>query len=379
MKTRINTMRNQIKFFLLSIIIVTGIGSCSDWTDLESKYEPEKFDVGYSKDETYYENLRNFKSTMFDRKLSWAWFGGWTGEGAYLLNSLAGLPDSLDIISIWGGHDMSLTPERKKDLEYVQKVKGSKVLLCIICLDIGDGMTPKGLTTEERKAYWGWVDGDNESIYAAIRKYANAICDKVDEVGYDGFDLDWEPGYAHPFETNKELAPQDRYEVFMEALAERLGPKSGTGKLLCIDGEINAVPTRLVDSFDLFVTQAYVAKSFHALDIRDHFLSYLNKHSPEMDIAELCSKVVVTEKYEDGFFKTGGTTFTLPSGEVINSLKGMAMWNPTYKGIQYERSGGAGVFLVQYEYNVTATNGYTGFYPWIREAIQVMNPSNESN
>lgn len=48
----------------------------------------------------YYAALRAYKQT--DHQVAFGWFGGWSGEGAYMKSSLAGIPDSVDIVSIWG-------------------------------------------------------------------------------------------------------------------------------------------------------------------------------------------------------------------------------------------------------------------------------------
>ncbi len=60
-----------------------------------------------------------------------------TGNGATLEKCLAGLPDSVDFVSIWGNW-RHLTEAQTKDLRYVQNVKGTKALMCFIVQNIGD-------------------------------------------------------------------------------------------------------------------------------------------------------------------------------------------------------------------------------------------------
>lgn len=74
------------------------ISSCSDWTELETKYNENM--TGSTKSPEYYEQLRAYKKT--DHPITFGWFGNWTGKGASLEKCLAGLPDSVDVVSIWG-------------------------------------------------------------------------------------------------------------------------------------------------------------------------------------------------------------------------------------------------------------------------------------
>ena len=50
----------------------------------------------------------------------------------------------------------------------------------------------------------------------------------------------------------------------------------------------------------------------------------------------------------------------------------MARWNPTLDG-RTVRKGGCGVYRIETEY---ALNTRKGTFPWSREAMQAMNPSN---
>lgn len=363
---------------ILLIMAATIFVSCEDWNEVEAKYQVEYIETGSGHDEEYYKNLRAFKATMLDRKLSWGWFGGWAGVGAFMNTSLSGLPDSLDIVSLWGDWTI-LTEARKKDLEYVQKVKGTKVVACSLIGDIGQGFTPEGVDFNE---YWGW-EGDikpsnknevpTEAQEKVIRKYARLTAELILENGYDGYDIDYEIGYGS---SGNLVEYPERLLVYVDELSKYFGPKSGTDKLLIIDGAIRNVPKKIALYFDLYVIQAYRASSFNNLNTGDNrFSQAVNNFKDLMPINEIAEKIVMTEEYEQSQWKTGGVNFTLPDRSVVNSLKGMALWVPEYGGVKYPRSGGSGVYHIEYEYDATATNGYSGFYPWIREAIQVMNPS----
>ena len=365
--------------------------SCEKWTETESKYEPDRIDLGFAKDEAYYANLRAYKSTMFDRRLSWGWFGGWTGVGANMLSSLNGLPDSLDIAAIWGDW-RTMTDERKRDLEYVQKVKGTKVVATEI---IGDfdwrGYAPDDVADEDLLDYWGWegelhpggptVNVPIGSLYtaeptpaqeAAIRKYARAVAELVLSLGYDGYDIDYEIGWGS---RGNLVQYRERLIIYVDELGKYMGPKSGTDKLLIFDGAICNVPEPIGPYLNLFVIQAYYSTHFSNLNNSvDRLFGAVNAFKNVMPVDEIVRKVVMTEDYEGGRGATGGmVSHTLEDGTITNSLKGMALWKPVYNGVKYERSGGFGAYHIEYEYDVVGR--VPGFYPWTREAIQAVNPA----
>ena len=212
-------MKNLIKIFLLSACAATAFTACSDWTETEAK---DGADLTHSnKSEAYYAQLRNYKKT--DHSVAFGWFGNWTGSGVTHENSLAGLPDSTDFVSLWGNWK-NPSEAMLKDLRFVQKTKGTKVLISCLVFDIGDQITPtktdSTLTWKEwRHKFWGWGN-DEASQIAATEKYANAICDTIAKYGYDGFDLDAEPSYAQPFQTDKELWQNAKVmEAFVKTMA----------------------------------------------------------------------------------------------------------------------------------------------------------------
>ena len=143
-----------IPFFGLGLMIT----ACSDWTELEPKYAKDLTQT--DKSEEYYEALRAYKQS--DHAVAFGWYGNATGIGVSLENCLAGLPDSVDFVSLWGGWK-GMTPEVQRDLKYVQTVKGTKALACCIIMEMGDQITPEeyNATREDRHKFWGWVCGDS--------------------------------------------------------------------------------------------------------------------------------------------------------------------------------------------------------------------------
>ncbi|WP_314262745.1 glycoside hydrolase family 18 [Hoylesella nanceiensis] len=349
------------------------LAACSDATDMELKNPADL--TRSNKSEAYYAKLREYKKS--DHQKAFGWFGNWTGAGVSLENSLEGLPDSVDFVSLWGNWK-NLTTAQKEDLKIVQQKKGTKVLMCFLVFDIGDQITPSipedkaaaGTTWKQwRHEFWGW-GSDKASKLAAVEKYANAICDTIDKYNYDGFDIDAEPNYAQPFATDKELWTNgdDLIQKFVETLSKRIGPKSGTGRMLVVDGEPDAFPKELGTHFDYFLLQAYNTSLDSQLDSRfktqvDHFQGVLTTE-------EVAKKIIVCEDFEQ-HSSTGGSNFMARNGVVVPSLLGMAYWIPTYNGQTYTK-GGVGTYHMEYDYGKSSANGT---YKWLRQAIQIMNPS----
>lgn len=369
-------MKSIFKTILFSAFAVASLTACSDATETEIKNPADL--THNNKTEAYYEQLRAYKKT--DHPVAFGWFGQWSGKGASLENSLAGLPDSVDMVSIWGNWN-NPSEEQLKDLRFVQEKKGTKAMICFLVLNIGDQLTPeqpkegpdsKLSWTEWRHKTWGWGSSLESKIEAA-KKYATAICDIIDKYGYDGFDMDAEPHYTHygvnhPYEM-WETDPKI-IKAFVETLAKRLGPASGTDKLLVVDGEPNAIDAKYAKYFNYFILQTYSdGFNVHGFDfLQNRFNTQYNHFQNELSAEEIAKKIIVCENYER-FASTGGFFFNLPTKERVPSLKAFALWNPMLNGITY-RKGGVGTFHMEYEYNVDGK-----FYPSLRQAIQIMNPS----
>lgn len=340
-------MKNIFKLMLLMAAASLTVTACD--TDLEIK-NPANL-TAPDRSPEYYEALRAYKKT--DHAVAFGWFGNWVGSGASLENSLRGLPDSVDFVSIWGNW-RNLSQERKADLEYVQSVKGTRALLCFIVANVGDQLTPDG---EDQFTYWG--SGDE-----AIVNYANAICDTIDKYGYDGFDYDYEPNYGSPGNIS---GKPEAEKVFIETLAKRIGPKSGTGRMLVIDGEPQTINPELGPCFDYFIVQAYSCYGDEDLDGR--LSSTIRNFSGVLEPEDVARKYIVTENFEN-YAAAGGVTYYDRQGNTMMSLEGMARWQPIVNGKKV-RKGGIGTYHMEYEYNA----GKQPTYPALRKGIQIMNPS----
>ncbi len=197
--------------------------------------------------------------------------------------------------------------------------------------------------------------------------YAKALADTMYKYNYDGIDLDYEPGFGGvgPLVGPSYLYPNYRalMESFIKALGQYFGPKSGTDKLLLIDGVPYHLNEGLSEYFNYGIVQSYYSRGDSDLEGR-----FRNAYANGWK----ASQYIFTEDFEWGWANGGSTNYkhTTEDGEVIivNSLKGMALFHPTIDGVK-ERKGGAGTYHMENEYK------HTPDYKYLREAIQIMNPS----
>ena len=111
-------MNRVFGLFVLAMVMV----AC------DTEIENISLQVPVVKDAQYYENLRAYKKS--DHQLAFGWFGGWKAAGTSPVKYLRNLPDSVDVVSIWGTWH-SLTQAQMEDLKYVQEVYGTKVTFTI--------------------------------------------------------------------------------------------------------------------------------------------------------------------------------------------------------------------------------------------------------
>ena len=200
----------------------------------------------------YYADLRAWKQTPHVR--GFGWFGGWTAKGTDPQKYLRMLPDSVDIVSLWGTHG-DLTEAQKADLKLFREVKGGKVLLCWIVQNLGDQLTPQGKSAMD---YWVTEKGGGNFL-EGVKAYANAICDTIEKYDLDGFDLDYEPGYGHSgnmattTDWISETGNVNMY-TFIKTLYDRLNPK---GRIVVMDGEPYYMNRETSKMVAYYIYQAY--------------------------------------------------------------------------------------------------------------------------
>lgn len=373
-------MKKILLIGLTIFICFVGFMSCDDWTDTEAK--------GFNsngKSPEYYANLRQWKAET-DYDMSFGWFAFWSGEGADLRASMIGLPDSMHIVSVWGPWAPStLTPSKKKDMKYVQEVKGTKVIACMFLEYIGQQITPK---TDEGRAEWGWtwkheasgctncVSSDptiREQQVASIQKFARAIADSVKLGGYDGLDIDYEPQAHNAAEL---VSHPENTEVLVRELANYFGPASpNPNTVLAVDGHVNSLTAATVPYLSYLVLQAYNTRYESTLNtnIQMAIDKYVSEKLTKEDIAK---KYFVTVNFESNSQTGGGNFYKYDEDGVrytTNMLQGFAEWQPEYNG-EVLKKGGYGSYHIEMEYSLP---NMTGFYPWTRAALRAVHPPKE--
>lgn len=357
----------NISFYItFACMILVG---CSDWVEIEPIKFGESDLNGTTKTEADYAALREWKNTPNLPQI-FVWFDNWTGTSPTGENSLRGLPDSVTIASNWGGHPkFDLSPERRADMEYVQKVKGTKVVVTLFSAQVGDDMP-------ELPIYNIGNSSDEAVVRPAIRTYAEAIYDHVIESGYDGYDWDYEPqgggGSSNYLWTNKV-----QRRIFVEELSywfgngsqrtERDGRKPAKpGLLFIIDGEIG-IRGRMDKDWvshyvDYFVLQAYGVTSASSLTTRlegvfTDMENWVNDGTITKD--EIVRRTIFTENFES-YAGTGG------------GFLGMSKYVYNKNDIN-EQIGGCGLYRSGFDYN-QGKGDYNGSpeYYFLRQGITNM-------
>lgn len=318
-------LQNLIKSIFLVSIFVTAFVACD--TDAEN-IEIQK---PYTYDETYYANLREYKKS--DHPISYMWFADYTADYSVGLRFI-GLPDSLDICSLWAGipNPEGSLAEAYNEMCWVRETKGTRFVMCTFpSVDNLDWVME--LPAEER-----------------IKAYGDHILRSIYDNNLDGVDFDYEIQGDWMFGKNM--------VKLIEYMGQYIGPKGkDPSKLLIVDG---LTLEGGYDYLSYFVEQAYnrTAASTLQSDYQDHAAKGL---PPE--------RYIVTETLGDNY-ANGGVAFTEADGNTesayggqLYSLEGMARWNPTQG-----RKGGFGAFYGQRDYNSNPP------YKYFRRAIQCCNP-----
>ncbi|MDR1503225.1 MAG: glycoside hydrolase family 18 [Prevotella sp.] len=363
-------------FLLVFLCILIG---CSDWTEIESE---NKTDLNTTiKTDEYYAALREWKNTPGLPQV-FVWFDNWNGVSPTGENSLRGLPDSITIASNWGGHPkFDLSPERKADMEYVQKVKGTKVVVTLFSAKVGDDMP-------EDPIYDIGNSSDEEIVRPAIRKYVEAIYDAVIEAGYDGFDWDYEPagggGTGNYLWTNKV-----QRRIFVEELGYWFGKGSlrtdrgnrkpaKPGLLFIIDGEIGTRGRMDKDwesqYVDYYVLQAYSSPNDYDRFIRINGVIYdMSEHivAGRITAEEVVRRTILTENFENNA-NTGGGFLGMSLFVYKQSRDSQIFGGYQGNDIDIEQQiGGCGLYRSGFDYKPKGKGDYDGSpeYYFLRKGI----------
>lgn len=349
------TLKNL--FYLLPLVGMMTVSSCTDVENIEIEHIGGMNTSNDEKSEAYYAELRAYKqkAVNYGRPVAFGWYSNWAPAGAYRRGYLTSMPDSMDIVSMWSGAPgrFEITPEQKKDKEFVQKVKGTKLLEVTLLSYIGKGRTPASvyapvekqadeegwseqkLNEEKKKArwkFWGYEGvPDTPNHEEALARFAKALCDSLIVNEWDGYDIDWEIG-SGVFDMDGSLS-EDRHLAFLiKEMNKYIGPKSdpeGKGhKLICIDGNFHSFVTSIPEYVDYFIIQSYGSST--------SLNSYKEPH-----------KFITTENFE------------------ANSLSGGSLLRQAAYMPEHGMKGGVGAFRMDNDYDNTPD------YKWMREAIRI--------
>lgn len=324
-----------MKYIMPLLLIACMFASCD--TDVENATVVAPTTYGPQ----YYKNLRDYKKS--DHSIAWGWFADYT-QSTSLATRFLGLPDSLDICSLWGGipsddstHvDTHYLPEVYREMKYVQEVKGTRLVV------------PTIIRIRTRPEFYDSIWVKQNDPQAAMRAYAQDLLLPIFENGLDGIDMDYEPE-GDPL-TGSNL------DYFVEYVGQFVGPmaspdstftypdgftiKGNPNMLLCID-YYNSAPGSNTNKF----TNWYVNQTYGGSPGRVPFSGCPTE------------KVVYTENVGDNWKAA-------ECGQLLN----YARYQPSTG-----RKGGFGAFFMHRDYINT---GYgCSNYANMRHGIQIQNPA----
>lgn len=281
----------------------------------------------------YLANLRAYKKTK--HQIAFGWLGGSGGNGNFpsMGKRWESVPDSMDIVSLWGGVPTEGSSQMAA-MRFAQEQKGIKVTQ-VNFISAFDALMKKNTPDLPEQE--------------AVDAMAKAVSDTISKYKLNGLDIDYEPAEAS--ERTSIFAKTGGLERLIKALSPYFGPKSNTGRLLIVDGYMTSGVEPYID---YYVSQAYATSSGASLQSR---------YTTAMSYGIPPEKFVVTENFES-YWEKGGVNFTDAIRGTIPSLIGMAYWQPTQG-----RKGGCGSYHMEYEY------GLNPDYKFMRQAIQIMNPA----
>lgn len=328
----------KIQYIFAALAFIGLISSCDTDVENEVIQKPKTFS------DQYYKNLRDYKAS--DHEIAFMWFAQWGGQNSMAVR-FNGLPDSLDICSIWGG---GIPPKENtqlwEDLRFTQRVKGTKMLyVAIVRLGAEDDSHDFKQVLNEALAMPAGEEREAK-IKEAIEMYAMYYADQVFENDLDGFDADYEPegdmltgDYFVHFIKHLALYmgpnPDQTKEERLQLIQARYGTEvTDTNKLLCIDGRQEQ---EIIPYVNYYFLQNYGGGT------------YIEGNWPT-------EKCVLCTNMGDNWNTS------------MESMYTQARWEP-----ETGRKGGFGCFYGQRDYFIHQYNPEP--YYRFRECIQIQNPA----
>ena len=324
-----------MKYIMPLLLIACMFASCDNNVENATVVAPTTYGP------QYYKNLRDYKKS--DHSIAWGWFADYT-QSTSLATRFLGLPDSLDICSLWGGipsddstHvDTHYLPEVYREMKYIQEVKGTKLVV------------PTIIRIRTRPEFYDSIWVKQNDPQAAMRAYAQDLLRPIFENGLDGIDMDYEPE-GDPLSGGN-------LDYFVEYVGQFVGPmaspdstftypdgytiKGNPNMLLCID-YFGSAPGSNTNKY----TNWYVNQTYGGGPGRVPFSGCPTE------------KVVYTENVGDNWKAA-------ECGQLLN----YARYQPSTG-----RKGGFGAFFMHRDYINT---GYgCSNYANMRHGIQIQNPA----
>lgn len=324
-----------MKYIMPLLLIACMFASCDNDVENATVVAPTTYGP------QYYKNLRDYKKS--DHSIAWGWFADYT-QSTSLATRFLGLPDSLDICSLWSGipsddstHvDTHYLPEVYREMKYIQEVKGTKLVV------------PTIIRIRTRPEFYDSIWVKQNDPQAAMRAYAQDLLRPIFENGLDGIDMDYEPE-GDPLSGGN-------LDYFVEYVGQFVGPmaspdstftypdgftiKGNPNMLLCID-YFGSAPGSNTNKY----TNWYVNQTYGGGPGRVPFSGCPTE------------KVVYTENVGDNWKAA-------ECGQLLN----YARYQPSTG-----RKGGFGAFFMHRDYINT---GYgCSNYANMRHGIQIQNPA----
>ena len=292
----------------------------------------------YSQD--YFDNLKAYKEGFKDRSICFVWFSDYQ-QNTSLGFRFAGLPDSIDICSLWGGiPDEKDNPLAYKEMWEMRNNKGTKLVIpTIIRIMENENYANFGLSYEDMVNQKTTIDASGVYPDWCVL-YGDYLLKQMNDNKLDGLDLDYEP------ESGDERSYGiygERLTLFVKYLGQFIGPKSSNPEKMLIVDFYGSIPSSETEPYvDYFVQQYYGCT--------------LSEYSFNSDFPN--EKQVFTENIGDNW-QTGG------------NLEQQAGFQPSsgYKG-------GFGAFFCQRDYYTTESGADKEIpYGHLRKGIQLQNPA----
>lgn len=341
-----------LNFFAGATILVGMMTACDNDIEAEQITHPLVYDS------QYYQNLRDYKES--DHSIAFGWFADYGTQhsgGVRFLN----LPDSLDIVSLWGGIPAKEETQIWEELRFVQKVKGTRMLAVAITsfdreedvLEFKQVYNQSQALPEGSQERW---DMENK----AMEMYAEYFLDQVFENDLDGFDIDYEPGYdimsdwehrapyfvlhmakylgPNPYQTKEE-----RLKLIEERYGKEIASRPGVcDKMLCVD-----CPGSVFDAYNEYIN--YYFWQTYSGDTEGEVKTFLPGWPVE--------KTVYCSNMGAGWKRKMEVMFEQAAYQPANG----------------RRKGGFGTFFIHRDYMIHENNPEP--YYRFRRCIQIQNPA----